>query len=51
MKLLEGEGAIDKANKLVVEFIDRLSIMKIWGDGKSASSDMMSLQVSLHLMA
>jgi hypothetical protein len=49
MKLLEGEGAIDRANKLVVEFIDRLPIMKVWGDGKSASSDMMSLQASLHL--
>jgi hypothetical protein len=49
MKLLEGEGAIDKANKLVVEFVDRLPIMKVWGDGKSASSDMMSLQASMHL--
>ena len=49
MKLLEGEGAIDKANKLVVEFVDRLPIMKFWGDGKSASSDMMSLQASMHL--
>jgi TnpA family transposase len=49
MKLLEREGAIGRANKLVVEFIDRLQIMKVWGDGKSASSDMMSLQASLHL--
>jgi TnpA family transposase len=49
MKLLEAEGAIDKANKLIVEFIDRLPVMKVWGDGKSASSDMMSLPTSMHL--
>ena len=49
MKLLEGQGTIDKANKLIVEFVDRLPVMKVWGDGKSASSDMMSLQASLHL--
>jgi TnpA family transposase len=49
MKLLEAEGAIDKANKLIVEFVDRLPVMKVWGDGKSASSDMMSLPTSMHL--
>jgi hypothetical protein len=49
MKLLEGEDAIGKANKLIVEFIDRLPVMKIWGDGKYASSDMMSLPTSMHL--
>jgi len=49
MKALESEDAIGKANRLVVEFIDRLPVMKTWGDGKSASSDMMSLPTSMHL--
>jgi len=49
MKSLEAHGSIDKANKLITEFVDRLPVMKVWGDGKSASSDMMSLQASMHL--
>jgi TnpA family transposase len=49
MKLLEAEDVIGKANKLIVEFIDRLPVMKVWGDGKYASSDMMSLPTSMHL--
>jgi TnpA family transposase len=49
MKSLEADDAIGKANKLVVEFIGRLPVTKLWGDGKSASADMMSLPTSLHL--
>jgi hypothetical protein len=49
MRALEAEDAIGKANRLVVDFIDRLPVMKIWGDGKSASSDMMSLPTPIHL--
>jgi TnpA family transposase len=49
MKSLEAHGSIDKANTLITEFVDRLPLMKVWGDGKSASSDMMSLQASMHL--
>ena len=49
MKSLEADDSIGKANKLIVEFIDRLPVTKLWGDGKSASADMMSLPTSLHL--
>jgi hypothetical protein len=38
MKLLESDNAIGRANKLIVEFIDRLPVMKVLGDGKSAVS-------------
>ena len=49
MQSLESNDAMGKANKLIVEFIDRLPVSKFWGDGKSASADMMSLPTSLHL--
>lgn len=49
MKGLEFDNAIDKANTLVLEFINQLPIIAMWGDGKSASSDMMSLTTSRHL--
>ena len=49
MKKLEAEGVIDKANQLLVEFLGQIPLSQHWGDGKSASSDMMSVATSRHL--
>ncbi|MFC4253110.1 Tn3 family transposase [Sinimarinibacterium flocculans] len=49
MKELEHDAAIERANKVVLEFIRSLPITKLWGDGKSASADMMALAASHHL--
>jgi len=49
MKGLEFDNAINKGNAMVLEFINQLPIVAMWGDGKSASSDMMSLTTSKHL--
>jgi hypothetical protein len=49
MKTLEAEDVIGKANQLLVEFLGRIPLARYWGDGKSASSDMMSVATSRHL--
>ncbi len=49
MKHLEYDNATTKANDLVLQYFNRLPISAVWGDGKSASSDMMSLSTSKHL--
>lgn len=49
MKHLEFDNATTKANELVLQYLNRLPITSVWGDGKSASSDMMSLSTSKHL--
>jgi TnpA family transposase len=49
MQLLEEEGALVKANAVVLAFLQRHDIVKHWGDGTFASSDMITLEVSRHL--
>lgn len=49
MRGLEFDNAINKGNAMVLEYINQLPIIAMWGDGKSASSDMMSLTTSKHL--
>jgi TnpA family transposase len=49
MQLLEEEGALTKANAVVLEFLRRHDIVSHWGDGSLASSDMITLEVSRHL--
>ena len=49
MKTLEAGEVIAKANRLLVEFLGRIPLSRYWGDGKSASSDMMSVATSRHL--
>jgi TnpA family transposase len=49
MQLLEEEGALAKANAVVLEFLRRHEIVSHWGDGSLASSDMITLEVSRHL--
>ena len=49
MQLLEEEGALAKANAVVLAFLQRQDIVTHWGDGTFASSDMIRLEVSRHL--
>jgi TnpA family transposase len=49
MQLLEEEGALAKANAVVLAFLQRQDIVTHWGDGTFASSDMITLEVSRHL--
>ena len=49
MKSLEFESAIDRANQQLLNYMKQLPIMALYGDDKSASSDMMSLTTSRHL--
>ncbi|TAN02423.1 MAG: Tn3 family transposase [Rhodanobacteraceae bacterium] len=49
MRGLEDERAFRRANEGTVEFIRRHGITKFWGEGTTASSDMMSLEASRHL--
>tara|TARA_R110001592_G_scaffold254129_3_gene517540 strand:- start:89926 stop:92844 length:2919 start_codon:yes stop_codon:yes gene_type:complete len=49
MQLLEEEGALQKANSVVLEFLRRHDIVNHWGNGSFASSDMIALEVSRHL--
>ncbi len=49
MRALEASGRLRRANERVVEFQGRHSIAELWGSGKTASSDMMSLEASRHL--
>jgi hypothetical protein len=49
MQLLEEDGALKKANGVVLEFLRRHDIVTHWGNGTFASSDMIALEVSRHL--
>lgn len=49
MRALEAQGRLERANQRVIEFNQQQAITKLWGDGKLASSDMMSLDASKHL--
>ena len=49
MQLLEEDGALAKANAVVLAFLRRHPIVTHWGDGTFASSDMIALEVSRHL--
>jgi len=49
MRALEATGRLRRANECVVEFQGKHSIAELWGSGKTASSDMMSLDASRHL--
>lgn len=49
MRALEASGRLRRANDQVVEFQMKHAIAELWGSGKTASSDMMSIDVSKHL--
>lgn len=49
MRALEAPGRVRRANERVVEFQGKHPIAELWGSGKTASSDMMSLETSKHL--
>jgi TnpA family transposase len=49
MRGLEDDRVFRRANEAVVEFIRRHATAKHWGDGSTASADMMSLDTSRHL--
>jgi len=49
MRRLEDEGPLREANELVVQFLHRYAVVKMWGEGTLASSDAMSLEASRYL--
>ncbi len=49
MRALETPGRLRKGNERVFEFQRSHAIAELWGSGKTASSDMMSLDASKHL--
>lgn len=49
MRLREDEGPLREANELVVQFLHRHEVVKVWGEGTLASSDAMSLEASRYL--
>lgn len=49
MRIVESSTRVEKANRRVVEFQQKHNIVKLWGDGELASSDMMSIDASRHL--
>jgi TnpA family transposase len=49
MRMLEDEGPMREANELVLQFLHRHEVVKMWGEGTFASSDAMSLDASRHL--
>jgi TnpA family transposase len=49
MRMLEAPGRLRSANDSVVAFQQRFPIVKLWSDGKKASSDMMALDATRHL--
>jgi TnpA family transposase len=49
MRLLEDDGPMREANELVLQFLHRHEVVKMWGEGTLASSDAMSLDASRHL--
>ncbi|MBC3917094.1 Tn3 family transposase [Undibacterium sp. CY18W] len=50
MRALESHGRLRDANERVVQFQMKHEIAALWGGGKKASSDMMSIDVSKHLL-
>lgn len=49
MRLLESDGVVAEANRVVVEYQRRHRVARHWGAANLASSDMMSLDASRHL--
>lgn len=49
MRKLELKDRVTRANGKVLEFQQRIPIVKSWGDGSRASSDMMALDATRHL--
>jgi TnpA family transposase len=49
MRLIEQPGRLRRANQAVLDFQGRHAIAQLWGDGSTASADMMSLDASRHL--
>lgn len=49
MRMLEGPGRLRAANDAIVAFQQRFPVVRLWGDGTKASSDMMSLDATRHL--
>ena len=49
MRVLEPESGLRAANDLAVQFLRKHAIAKHWGEGYTASSDMMSLDASQYL--
>lgn len=49
MQAAQFEEATSKGLRRLVQFTAQLSVAKCWGDGSTASSDMMSLPTSRHL--
>lgn len=49
MRLIEMPGRLMRANQRVTSFQQRHSITELWGKGKFASSDAMSIDTSRHL--
>ncbi len=50
MRSLEAQGRLRDANERVVQFQMKHEIAGLWGSGTKASSDMMSVDVSKHLL-
>lgn len=49
MRRLETPGRLRGANERLIEFQQQFPIVQLWGDGRKASSDMMSLDATRHL--
>lgn len=49
MRVLESSARMTRAIDRVVEFQSKHGIVKLWGEGELASSDMMSIDASRHL--
>ena len=49
MATLESSGALERANKAVVGLLRAQPVASVWGDGRVAASDMMSIEASKHL--
>ena len=49
MPRLEDEAVWREANALVLEFLHRHAMVKVWGEGTFVSADAMSLEASRHL--
>lgn len=49
MRLLESPKLLRAANDRVVDYQQRFPIVKAWGDGTKASSDMMALEATHHV--
>jgi TnpA family transposase len=49
MRHFEAHHRLERANQRVVEFMKKIPVTQLWGDGQFASSDMMSLDATRHL--